>query len=78
MDQTGIFNVNKKAERLWAISQVLADLTPDDSQYKKAKETLAEYQTELFIAVKAVFNKLYYPLIDEDEETALISHSAAG
>ena len=73
VDQTGIFNVNKKAERLWAISQVLADLTPDDSQFKKAKETLAEYQTELFIAVKAVFNKLYYPLIDEDEETALIS-----
>ena len=72
VDQTGIFNVNKKAERLWAISQVQADLTPDDSQYKKAKETLSEYQTELFIAVKAVFNKLYYPLIDEDDETALI------
>lgn len=72
VDQTGIFNVNKKAERLWAISQVLGDLTPDDSQYKKAKETLAEYQTELFIAVKAVFNKFYYPLIDDVEETALI------
>jgi len=72
VDQTGIFNVNKKAERLWAISQVLADLTPDDSQYKKAKDTLTEYQTELFIAVKAVFNKLYYPLIDDEHETALI------
>jgi predicted AAA+ superfamily ATPase len=56
VDQTGIFNVNKKAERLWAISQVVEDLTPDDSQYKKAKETLPEYQTELFIAIKAVFN----------------------
>lgn len=72
VDQTGIFNVNKKAERLWAISQVLVDLIPDDSQYKKAKDTLAEYQTELFIAVKAVFNKLYYPLIDDEQETALI------
>lgn len=72
VDQTGIFNVNKKAERLWAISQVLGDLTPDDSQYKKAKETLSEYQTELFIAVKAVFNKLYYPLIDDEQETTLI------
>ena len=72
VDQTGIFNVNKKAERLWAISQVVGDLTPDDSQYKKAKETLPEYQTELFIAIKAVFNKFYYPLIDDDEETALI------
>lgn len=76
VDQTGIFNVNKKAERLWAISQVVGDLTPDDSQYKKAKETLAEYQTELFIAIKAVFNKFYYPLIDEEqEETALIPTS---
>jgi len=75
VDQTGIFNVNKKAERLWAISQVVDDLTPDDSQYKKAKETLAEYQTELFIAIKAVFNKFYYPLIDDEEETALIPTS---
>jgi len=71
VDQTGIFNVNKKADRLWAISQVLGDLTPDDGQYSKAKEALAEYQTELFIAVKAVFNKLYYPLIDDEQETAL-------
>jgi hypothetical protein len=72
LDQTGIFNVNKKAERLWAITQVLDDLTPDDSQYKKAKETISEYQTELFIAIKGVFNKLYYPLIDDEEETALV------
>lgn len=72
VDQTGIFNVNKKAERLWAITQVVRDLTPDDVQYKKAKETLADYQTELFIAIRGVFNKLYYPLIDEDQETALI------
>jgi hypothetical protein len=72
VDQTGIFNVNKKAERLWAISQVVKDLTPDDSQYRKAKDTLADYQTELFIALKGVFNKLYYPLIDEGGETALV------
>jgi predicted AAA+ superfamily ATPase len=32
VDQTGIFNVNKKAERLWAISQVVADLSSDDTQ----------------------------------------------
>ena len=54
VDQTGIFTVNKKAQRLWAISQVVKDLTPDDSQYKKAKDTEAEYQTELFLAIKAV------------------------
>jgi hypothetical protein len=72
VDQTGIFNVNKKAQRLWAISQVVKDLTPDDSQYKKAKDTEAEYQTELFLAIKAVFNKFHYPLIDEEQETALI------
>ena len=72
VDQTGIFNVNKKAQRLWAISQVVKDLTPDDTQYKKAKETEAEYQTELFLALKAVFSKFHYPLVDEDGETALI------
>lgn len=72
VDQTGIFNVNKKAQRLWAISQVVKDLTPDDTQYKKAKETESEYQTELFLALKAVFNKFHYPLVDEDGETALI------
>lgn len=72
-DQTGIFNVNKKAERLWAITQVVKDLSVEDAQYKKAKETLADYQTELFIALKAVFNKLHYPLIDEEGETALVA-----
>ncbi len=72
-DQTGIFNVNKKAERLWAITQVVKDLSVEDTQYKKAKETLADYQTELFLALKAVFNKLHYPLIDEDDETTLIA-----
>jgi hypothetical protein len=72
VDQTGIFNVNKKAQRLWAIKQVVKDLTPDDSQYKKAKETEANYQTELFIAIKSVFNKFHYPLVDDEGETALI------
>lgn len=72
-DQTGIFNVNKKAERLWAITQVVKDLTAEDTQYKKAKDTHADYQTELFIALKAVFNKLHYPLIDEEGETTLIA-----
>lgn len=71
-DQTGIFNVNKKAQRLWAIQQVVKDLSAEDTQYKKAKETLADYQTELFLALKAVFNKLHYPLIDDNGETALV------
>ena len=73
VDQTGIFNVNKKAQRAWAIGQVVADLTPDDSQYKKAKETEADYQTELFLTIKSVFNKFHYPLIDDEGETALIA-----
>ncbi len=71
-DQSGMFPVNKKAERLWAISQVVKDLNVEDSQYKKAKDTLAEYQTELFFALKAVFNKLHYPLVDDNDETALV------
>jgi hypothetical protein len=71
-DQTGIFNVNKKAQRLWAIQQVVKDLSTEDTQYKKAKETLADYQTELFLALKTVFNKLHYPLIDDNGDTALV------
>jgi hypothetical protein len=71
-DQTGIFNVNKKAQRLWAIQQVVKDLSAEDTQYKKAKETLADYQTELFLALKAVFNKLHYPLIDDNGDTVLV------
>ena len=72
-DQTGIFNVNKKAQRLWAINQVVKDLSAEDTQYKKAKETLVEYQTELFFALKAVFNRLYYPLFDDADDAALIA-----
>jgi hypothetical protein len=51
------------------------DLTPEDHQYKKAQELLTVYQTELFIALKGVFNKLSYPLIDDEGETALVSTS---
>ena len=48
-------------------------MSTEDTQYKKAKETLDDYQTELFLVLKAVFNKLHYPLMDEEEETALVS-----
>ena len=74
-DQTGIFEVNRKAARLWAITQVVKDLNAEDLQYKKAKETLTDYQTELFIALKAVFNKLHYPLIDDEDDTILVPAS---
>lgn len=77
-DQTGIFNVNKKAQRLWAIQQVVKDLSAEDTQYKKAKETLADYQTELFLALKAVFNKLHYPLIDDNSDTVLVEAPLLG
>ncbi len=74
IDQTGLFNVNKNAERLWAIGEVVKDLTPEDTQYRKAKETLTACQTDLFIALKGVFNKFYYPVIDpNNQETALVS-----
>ena len=66
-------DINKKAQRLWAIHQVVRDLSAEDTQYKKAKESLAEYQTELFLALKTVFNKLYYPLMDDQDDTALVA-----
>ena len=72
-DQTGIFHVNRKAESLWAIQQVVNDLTPEDTQYRKAKDVLAEYQTELFLVLKSVFCKLYYPIVDDEYETVLVS-----
>jgi hypothetical protein len=55
--------------------QVVKDLTAEDPQYKKAHELLPDYQTELFMALKGVFNKLSYPLIDAEGETALVSTS---
>lgn len=73
LDQTGLFNVNKKAERAWAIDQIVGDLGKDDPFLKRAKETKIEYDAELFIAIKAVFNKLYYPLVDDEGESGLIS-----
>ncbi len=78
VDQTGIFKVNQKATRLWSVSQVVADMTTDDSQYKKAKTTLAGDQATLFMTIKAVFNKLYYPLVDGEGETVLINTSLLG
>lgn len=72
VDQTGIFNVNKQAERLWAIDQIVDDLTPEDSFYKRAKKTQLEYEADLFIAIRAVFNRLCYPLVDEEGEPALV------
>jgi len=75
IDQTGIFDVNKKAERLWTILQVVQNLTVANPPYKKAHELLPVYQTELFMALKGVFNKLSYPLIDAEGETALVSTS---
>jgi len=73
VDHTGIFTVNKKAQRLWAVSQVVKDLSADDSsQRNKAVAIEQEYQSELFIAIKAVFNKFHYPVFDEEGETGLV------
>ena len=71
VDQNGMFYVNKKAGRLWAVSQVVDDLTVEDQQYQKAKKVLANYQADLFIVLKSVFNTFYYPIVDDDLETAL-------
>jgi hypothetical protein len=64
IDRTAMFNVNKRGEKLWAIKQVFGDLTPEDAQYEKAKETVTEYESELFLAIRALFSELYYPTFD--------------
>jgi hypothetical protein len=71
-DHTGLFNVNRKAQRLWAIQQVVKDLKPEDMQHRKASEMLADYQTELFFALKSVFNKVHYPLIGDAGDAVLV------
>lgn len=67
VDFTAMFNVNQRGQKLWAIKQVLEDLSPEDTQYKKAKEQVTEYESELFMAIRALFSELYYPIFDGDE-----------
>jgi hypothetical protein len=74
IDHTAMFNVNKRGQKLWAIRQVLDDLSTEDFQYKKAKDTVTEYESELFLAIRALFSELYYPIFDGDD--SILEHQA--
>jgi len=72
VDPSGVFRIRKHAERLWAIRKVLKDKTPEDAQFSLANTRLIEFESELFLAIRSVYAKLVYPLIDQETgETGL-------
>lgn len=64
VDPAGLARIRNHARRLWAIRQVLKDMSRDDAQYEKAKDELTNIQTELFLALRSVYARLWYPLGD--------------
>ena len=81
---TGVFHIRKHAQRLWAIKRVLEEKTPEDAQYKRATEMKIAFESELFLAIRSVYAKLVYPLIDQTtgdtglQETPLLDAYADG
>jgi len=74
VDNEALFHMNKKAQRRWAIRQIVADLTPEDSQYQKAKALELEIDSELFLSARSLFAKVHYPLIDQaTQDTTLVA-----
>ena len=64
VDPAGLVRIRNHAKRLWAIKQVLKDMSTDDAQYEKAREERTNIQTELFMALRSVYARLWYPLGD--------------
>lgn len=64
VDPAGLVRIRNHAKRLWAIREVLKDMTKEDAQYEKAKGEQTNIQTELFLALRSVYARLLYPLGD--------------
>lgn len=64
VDPAGLVRIRNHARRLWAIAQVLTDMSKDDAQFEKAKNERTNIQTDLFLAVRSVYARLLYPLGD--------------
>ena len=63
-DPSGLFSVRRYARRVWAASEVVKDLGKDHANYDKAKQELANNESELFLALRGLYTKLSYPLWD--------------
>jgi Protein of unknown function (DUF499) len=64
VDPAGLVRIRNHARRHWAIEQVLKDMSRDDAQYEKAKDERTNIQAELFLAIRSVYARLFYPLGD--------------
>jgi hypothetical protein len=64
LDAAGLVRIRNHAKRLWAIREVLKDMSKDDAQFEKAKGEQTNIQTELFLALRSVYARLLYPLGD--------------
>ena len=64
LEPAGLVRIRNHARRLWAIEQVLKDMSRDDAQYEKAKDERTNIQAELFLAIRSVYARLWYPLGD--------------
>ncbi|MGJ8726553.1 MAG: DUF499 domain-containing protein [Roseibacillus sp.] len=64
LDPAGLLRIRNHAKRFWAIREVLKDMTKDDQQFEKAKGEQTNIQTELFMALRSLYARLFYPLGD--------------
>lgn len=64
LDPAGLVRIRNFAKRLWAIREVLKDMNKDDAQYEKAKFEQANIQADLFLALRSLYARLFYPLGD--------------
>ncbi len=64
VDPAGLVRIRNHAKRLWAIKQVFKDMTKDDAQYDKAKDEQTTIHSELFLALRSLYARLFYPLGD--------------
>jgi hypothetical protein len=62
VDPAGLQRMRGHAKRLWAIRQVLKDMTREDPQFEKAREELTNIQAELFLSLRSLYARLWYPL----------------
>jgi len=64
VDPAGLQRMRGHAKRLWAVRQVLKDMNREDPQYSKARDELTTIQTELFLSLRSLYARLWYPLGD--------------
>lgn len=64
VDPAGLVRIRNHAKRLWAIKQVFKDMSKDDAQYDKAKDEQTTIHSELFLALRSLYARLFYPLGD--------------